>query len=134
MTPRTTSRTVTFTRPFLLSGFDGAQPAGTYTVETDEEPVDGLSFLVHRRVATLIHLPAQPRAPRVVQTVSIDPAELDLALLRDAAPGEAPTAIAAPADPDNATARAAQGASVQASRRGIWARLFDMSSKGRKDQ
>lgn len=134
MTPRTTSRTVTFTRPFLLNGFDGAQPAGTYTVETDDEPVDGLSFLVHRRVATLIHLPAQAHASRVVQTVPIDPAELDLALLRDAASGGAPTAIAAPADPADATTGARQGDSVPASRRGIWARLFDTPAKGRKDQ
>ena len=28
---------VTFTHPFNLSGVDEVQPAGTYTVETDEE-------------------------------------------------------------------------------------------------
>ena len=37
MTVRTTSKTVTFTHPFNLSGMDEVQPAGTYTVETDEE-------------------------------------------------------------------------------------------------
>ena len=37
MTVRTTSRTVTFIHPFSLSGTDEVQPAGTYTVETDEE-------------------------------------------------------------------------------------------------
>ena len=37
MTVRTTSRTVTFTHPFNLSGMDKEQPAGTYAVETDEE-------------------------------------------------------------------------------------------------
>jgi hypothetical protein len=37
MTMRTTSRTVTFIHPFNLSGMDKEQPAGTYTVETDEE-------------------------------------------------------------------------------------------------
>jgi hypothetical protein len=37
MTVRTTSKTVTFTHPFNLSGMDKVQPAGTYTVETDEE-------------------------------------------------------------------------------------------------
>jgi hypothetical protein len=37
MTVRTTSKTVTFMHPFNLSGADEVQPAGTYTVETDEE-------------------------------------------------------------------------------------------------
>jgi hypothetical protein len=37
MTVRTTSRTVTFVHPFNLSGTDEVQPAGIYTVETDEE-------------------------------------------------------------------------------------------------
>jgi len=37
MTVRTTSKTVTFRHPFNLTGTDEVQPAGTYTVETDEE-------------------------------------------------------------------------------------------------
>jgi hypothetical protein len=37
MTVRTTSKTVTFMHPFILTGTDEVQPAGTYTVETDEE-------------------------------------------------------------------------------------------------
>src|ERR1700724_632699 len=37
MTVRTTSKTVTFMHPFSLTGTDEVQPAGTYTVETDEE-------------------------------------------------------------------------------------------------
>ena len=37
MTVRTTGRTVTFVHPFNLSGTDEVQPAGIYTVETDEE-------------------------------------------------------------------------------------------------
>jgi hypothetical protein len=50
MTVRTTSRTVTFTHPFNLSGMDEVQPAGTYTVETDEEPLQTLSVPAHRRI------------------------------------------------------------------------------------
>ena len=49
MTVRTTSRTVTFVHPFNLSGTDEVQPAGIYTVETDEScfrrrsrPIGGL--------------------------------------------------------------------------------------------
>jgi hypothetical protein len=48
MTMRTTSRTVTFIHPFNLSGMDKEQPAGTYTVETDEELLQTLSFPLTR--------------------------------------------------------------------------------------
>ena len=84
---------MTFTRPFLLSGFDAPQPAGSYTVETDEELVEALSFPVHRRIATLIRLPSPSRGPAVVQTVPIDPAELELALQRDLTPDADAAAI-----------------------------------------
>ena len=58
MTLRTTSRTITFARPFSLDGLEETQPAGSYTVQTDEEPIEGLSFLAFRRVATVIFLPS----------------------------------------------------------------------------
>ncbi len=44
MAPRTSRESVTFARPFSLRGVDGVQPAGTYVVETEEEPVESLSF------------------------------------------------------------------------------------------
>jgi hypothetical protein len=44
MTERTTRTTVTFTRPFSLSGIDEVQAAGTYTVETNEELLQDVSF------------------------------------------------------------------------------------------
>ena len=56
MTVRTSRKSVTFTQPFSLSGFDEVQPAGTYTVETDEELLPGLSFPAYRRIASLIFL------------------------------------------------------------------------------
>ena len=37
MTVRTTTKSVTFRRPFSLKGADVFQPAGTYVVETEEE-------------------------------------------------------------------------------------------------
>jgi len=43
MTMRTSSRTVTFTRPFVLSAIGEQQPAGTYTVELTVTDEDGLS-------------------------------------------------------------------------------------------
>ena len=56
MTVRTTSRTVTFVHPFNLSGTDEVQPAGIYTVETDEELLQESSIPAYRRIATLLRL------------------------------------------------------------------------------
>lgn len=88
MTTRTISKTVTFRKPFVLGGSDETLPAGTYTVETDEELLDTVSFIAYRRVLTLIHLPANPGNRGRTRTVIIDPNELDAALTRDAAPAE----------------------------------------------
>jgi hypothetical protein len=87
MTVRTTRTTVTFTRPFALGGIDGVQPAGTYTVETDEELLLGLSLPACRRVATLMVLPSQPGGAVSGRVAAIDPSELEAARARDAATG-----------------------------------------------
>jgi hypothetical protein len=88
MTMRTTSRTVTFIHPFNLSGMDKEQPAGTYTVEADEELLQTLSLPAYKRISTLIRLPARPRSTTVTQIVEINPLELAAALARDAQPDE----------------------------------------------
>jgi hypothetical protein len=80
MTVRTSRKSVTFTQPFSLSGIDGVQTAGTYTVETDEELLPGLSFPAYRRVATLMVL----RSRGVEEVVNIDPLELQAAQESDA--------------------------------------------------
>ena len=85
MTVRTSQRTVTFIRPFSLSGLDEAHPAGTYTVQTHEEAVPGLSFLDWRRTGTRIFLPSRPGGAFVEQLVEIDPLELEAAQEKDAA-------------------------------------------------
>jgi hypothetical protein len=87
MTLRTSYKTVTFTRPFSLRGLEEVQPAGTYTIETDEEQLQGLSFDAYRRVTTLIFLPSRPGAAVVGQVASIDPLELEAAHDRDAMAG-----------------------------------------------
>jgi hypothetical protein len=84
---RTIRRTVTFSWPFMLSGIASIQPAGTYTVETDEELVQEISFPVFRRTATLMLLPALPAGPVLAQIATIDPLELEVALERDAMKG-----------------------------------------------
>jgi hypothetical protein len=87
MTVRTTTKTVTFMHPFNLSGTDEVQPAGTYTVETDEELLEPSSFPAYRRVATLLRL--ERTTGRVLtQIVQTNPVELAEALGRDASPDE----------------------------------------------
>ena len=81
---RTTRKTVTFRRPFSMSAIDKVQPSGTYTVDTDEELIDGLSFLAYRRVATLLRLPSISRRGGVTEIVTVDPSELEAALKNDA--------------------------------------------------
>ncbi|HEX6840971.1 MAG TPA: hypothetical protein VF113_05575 [Stellaceae bacterium] len=86
MTMRTTSRTVTFARPFLLSAIGEPQPAGSYTVETDEEPIGNGPITAYRRISTLIRLPGRPGSLVLEQVVDIDAAELAAALAKDADP------------------------------------------------
>jgi hypothetical protein len=52
MTTRTTRTTVKFRRPFSLSAIDKILPSGTYTVDTDEELIDGLSFIAASRLCS----------------------------------------------------------------------------------
>jgi hypothetical protein len=87
MIVRTTSKTVTFMHPFSLSGTVEAYPAGTYTVETDEELLQPSSTPAYRRIATLLRL---ERTTGTVQTqiVETNPAELAGAVARDAQPDE----------------------------------------------
>jgi hypothetical protein len=87
MTVRTTRRTVTFVHPFNLSGTDEVQPAGTYTVETDEELRQASSFPAYGQSATLLRL--ERTTGRVLtQIVQTNPVELAGALARDAQPDQ----------------------------------------------
>jgi hypothetical protein len=83
MTDRSTETTVTFRHTFRLSALDRPQPAGTYTVVTDEEEIFGLSYVAFRRTATLFHIPAVGASRRHAEAVCIDPLELTSALIAD---------------------------------------------------
>jgi hypothetical protein len=85
MTTRTRRETITFARPFRISGIDRLLPAGAYEVITDEEMIEGLSFASFRRVATMIMVPA-PRGS-AMEMISIDPADLGYAQGLDAGAG-----------------------------------------------
>lgn len=83
MTLRTKREIVTFAQPFRLRGVDETQPAGAYAVETDEEPIEGLSFLAYRRVATVIFLPVPHGGAGSFQAVPVDPQALAVAMAAD---------------------------------------------------
>ncbi|HWM30147.1 MAG TPA: hypothetical protein VNO69_00375 [Methyloceanibacter sp.] len=83
MSIRTTTKTVTFTRPFWLKGVDRTLAAADYRVVTDEESIEGLSFPAYRRISTAILVPAPSGS--AVEMVTVDPLDLEAALEQDAA-------------------------------------------------
>lgn len=85
MTIRTSTKTVTFARPFVLRGIEGRQPAGTYEVETNEELLQTL-VPSYRTLSTLIRLPARVGSAASHQVVDVDAAEMAAVLARDAKP------------------------------------------------
>ena len=89
MTTRTTKSTVTFTRPFKLGALGEQLPAGRYSIETDGELLEEVSFPAYRRTATVMQLMADPLRPGVTETIMVDPKQLEAALAEDAAPSPA---------------------------------------------
>ena len=79
MTMRTTEKTITFHRPFCLKGVDSVLPPADYRVVTDEELIEGLSFVAYHRVSTIIFVPAPSGS--AVEMVTVDPLELLLGWL-----------------------------------------------------
>ena len=92
MTMRTTEKTITFHRPFCLKGVDSVLPPADYRVVTDEEIIEGLSFVAYHRVATSIFVPAPSGCAE--EMVPIDPLDLQAAQERDAAMSNAEPATA----------------------------------------
>jgi hypothetical protein len=84
MSERTKRELVTFLHPFSLAGVEEQQTPGTYTVETVEEPIEGLSFVAYRRISTTIVLPSPQYGNASRQAVTIDPRDLEAAMKRDA--------------------------------------------------
>lgn len=81
---RLTTEVIVFRHAFAVPGWREPAPAGTYTVETEEALIEGLSFPAYRRLATTIT--RQPSRPGVLlQTIAIDPQALNAALATDRA-------------------------------------------------
>jgi len=95
MQTRTTSRQVTFVKPFRLAGVESLQPPGTYEVRVEEEELDVQSFIGWRQVSATLQISADG----ATEHVAIDMKDLREALLRDTDqstdPPAAPAAAAA---------------------------------------
>ena len=84
MLTRTRRETIIFQGPFSLEGIGRVLPAGSYEVVTDEELIEGLSFPVYRRIATMMLVPAQSQ-PASIEMLTVNPLSLTAAIGRDAA-------------------------------------------------
>jgi hypothetical protein len=74
MTIRSRREAVTFKHPFRIRGVDRLLLAGTYEVITDEESIEGLSFVAFRRIATMILVPGASAS--VLEMISIGSVDL----------------------------------------------------------
>lgn len=83
MTTRSSTTTVSFSRPFRLDEIDRELPAGDYSLEVEDEALDGLSFLAYRRIATYLFVRSSENS--AVEMWTIDPEGLDSALAQDRA-------------------------------------------------
>jgi hypothetical protein len=81
MSIRTTRKIVKFSNPFTMEGVGRVLPAGNYEVVTDEELIEGVSFPVYRRVATMMLAPTQ--TSHSIEMLTIDPRDLAAAVERD---------------------------------------------------
>jgi hypothetical protein len=80
---RTTQNTMVFRHPFLMRYFDQTLPAGTYEVVTEEEQLEGISFLAYRLLQTYIYRRSSPSQTGLAPTYVVDPDDLAAALARD---------------------------------------------------
>jgi hypothetical protein len=83
MMMRTTRTTVLFKHSFKLGESDEKHPAGSYSIETDEELLQDVSFPAYRRTATWMQRINDINPTRIMPTALVDPLQLEAALLAD---------------------------------------------------
>jgi hypothetical protein len=88
MESRITIEQVTFRRPFTLSGLQGIQPPGTYTIRTEEQMLETSSFVGWRQAGTMMVL----HRSGGVEYAVVDRQELREALVHDGDQGTDPPA------------------------------------------
>jgi hypothetical protein len=80
MALRSTTSTVTFQHPFVLSGYTDELPAGDYDVTVHEELLEGLSFAAYRRTATFLTVRGRGRRAGRVELRSTSERDLETLL------------------------------------------------------
>lgn len=91
MPTRTQERLVTIRQPFELANADKPLPKGTYRIVSEEESIEGLSFLAYRSTYRAIAVPlhdrgvasADPRGSASEELIPISLEELDRILEMD---------------------------------------------------
>ncbi|MBU8537313.1 hypothetical protein [Falsiroseomonas tokyonensis] len=81
---RTSREQLVFRRPFALPGLAQKLPAGTYTVEVEEELIEALSFPAWRRTSTTLTRRPE-RAGELIEAHAVTARDLEAAQLIDAA-------------------------------------------------
>jgi hypothetical protein len=79
METRTITTQVTFLKPFRLEGMEREQPPGSYTIDTEEEQLDTLTFVGWRQVSATMRISYKG----ATEYVPIGSRDLLSALLRD---------------------------------------------------
>ncbi|MCP3370187.1 hypothetical protein [Bradyrhizobium cajani] len=110
MTIRSRRETVTFKHPFHLRGVARQFPAGAYEVVTDEEMIEGLSFPVWHRVATMITVPADS-VRGATERLSIGSVDLADAQRIDASAPDAGPSEPGSSTPDSSNSRSSNSGS-----------------------
>ncbi|ACT58851.1 conserved hypothetical protein [Hirschia baltica ATCC 49814] len=80
---RINKKLVTFNHPFLLDEIEQELPAGNYTIETEEEKIEGSTFLAYRTLNTILVYRPQHSRKTHIQYWEISAHSLSLALERD---------------------------------------------------
>jgi len=95
MDTRSTSSQITFRWPFRLSGVEGLQPAGSYTLTVEEERLDTLSVDAWRRTSATLYVPQGG----AIDHAAISMEDLQAALARDTSPDQDLSAQSLPIEP-----------------------------------
>lgn len=91
MTERSREQIVTFQHSFELRNAEGRLPPGDYRIMSEEESIDGLSFLAYRTTSMSMEVPlGASRAQRAVldatassEMIALDTGELEHAIELD---------------------------------------------------
>jgi len=103
MANRIRVKTITFKKSFEIENYDGLLPESDYQVETEDEFLQGVSFVGYRRILTLLHLPPVSEAAKFGPTLKVDPNDLDAAFFRDLASCDSPNDLSGNQNVPNGT-------------------------------